>query len=122
MTPGLVLRALGWFGVKAITKKIKAILFGAVIALCFSAIVGAYLKGRWDCSSAVDLANARAAIEKLQKENALLLELADLASRQGTEFDDQERTNDEIGPALDDPSPTTCGLDAGWLSKLSQLR
>jgi type II secretory pathway pseudopilin PulG len=118
----MLLKFLGWFGIRAITSKIKMALIGALIAASLGVIVGAYFKGRSDCAANVELANARLAIQKLQEENQLLLELVDFATQQAEGFENQEQANDQVGPALDASSPTACGLDAGWMQDLAKLR
>ncbi len=102
--------------------KVKAVLAGAALALGASVVIGAYFKGQADCVAHAQLATARATIEQLTKERDLALELADLASQQTSEFTEKEQHNDAVGPRVDDPATTPCGLDPEWLSKLSKLR
>jgi hypothetical protein len=81
-----------------------------------------YLKGRFDCNAAHELASAKAVIAAQSKTIKWLEEQAAYALRQTEEFHKIEEANDQVGPSEDDPSPTPCGLDGVWLQRLDQLR
>ena len=114
----MILKLLGWLGL----SKFKAFLYGAAFISVAATLTGAYVKGRMDCNASVREATYKARIAQLEREAKIIRKQLDDALEFQSDLDEAEKANDKIGPPLDDPSPTVCGLDSDWLRKLSKLR